>query len=210
MKRSKFSPFRESGMTLTESLMASGLLLMGILALTFSLQSSFHLVLTSKYSALATRSADSILATLQSQKRYDLLYQNYKIYDDQHVDRRFYILSDGSIDWSRPTEIPTNSIGEGYLEFVTNEYQYDSEVWGTDTAFQKDGELQVGKIDLDGNGIVEDRNIVLGRTSGSIIGEKEGYYIILPVRVIIKIYGVSSSSGENLRLEKKGWLFNRH
>ena len=195
------------GNSLIESLFAAILLTFGLVTMVYSLQTSYSLVRLSKYHAMSNRVAKSVIHTLKSHKDFEKLFDNYKIFDDQGVDHRFYIMENGSIDWSRPLSIPKGAIGEGFLSFVTNEHQYPASEWGTDTAFSTNGSIVPGQIDLDGDLDAEDKAIVIGRTLGTPLGQLDGYYVILPVKVTIRIYG-GGGNGSDLSTERRGWITN--
>lgn len=195
----------QKGETLVETMLAAVVLAIGMMALLLSLFSSQKMVSTSQEYSQALEIARGALERLRAEEDFGRLYQNYRVFDDSGVNHRFYILSDQSIDWSRPSKVPSGAIGYGYFSFVVNEHKYSSAIWGTDTAFRTDGRIFPGKFDLDGDGDVEDKDIILGRTSETPVDQIDGYYVTLPVRVIVCIY--SSSSQGYVQAETKGLLF---
>lgn len=205
MRNTAFASQR--GINLVETMLIASFLTVGVMSLVMAFYSSVDLMNTSKNYALGVRAADMVMETLKSEKRFDLLYQNYKIFDNAGPTHRFYILEDKSIDWSRPDKAPKDALGEGYLNFVINETKYNALDWGTDTAFSTGGQVCPGQIDLDGNRKIEDRDLIVGRTSEtSWKGNQGGYYIILPVKVTLRIYG--GSKGGDTLIERKFWLLN--
>lgn len=195
------------GNSLLESLFAGVLLSVGLVSLVYSLQTSYNLVQVSRNQTQALNMAHSVISTLKAHKRYDTLYEDFSVYDDQGVDRRFYVLEDGTLDWSQPMSIPEKAVAEGYLTFVINEYQYPASEWGTDTAFTTNGVVQPGKIDLDGDFAVEDKDITVGRTLGTPLEQRNGYYVVLPVKVTVRMYR-GGAGGSDLIVTRRGWVTN--
>jgi type II secretory pathway pseudopilin PulG len=198
MKKNKNSAF-----TLVEIMIAGALLAIGAVALVASLISSTNVVVDSQALSVGNRAAALVLENLRGQKNYNFLYNNFK---NVTATSAFFINSDSSINWAtaNPSSPPSGSLGYGYLEFVTRENGYTVADWGTATAFNTSAG---GCIDLDGDGATSSNTFVLGRTSET--SATPGYYCILPVKVVIRVYR-NVAKTEYVEIIRKTWLVNNY
>lgn len=195
--------------SLVEALFALTFLSLGALSLLMALGQSYSNIEIIRQKAQGVMAAKNALNTLRAHRDFGELYQTYKVYDDTQVNRRFYLLENGSIDWSRPSQVPPNAIGEGFFQFVVEETAYEADEWGTASAFRKEGKLYPGNFDLDGNGKITKGKIVWGRTVGTPL-EKSGYYLSLPVRVTLRIYSSSSPNHGDFLVIKQTLINNNY
>ena len=184
----------KEALTLVEIMIVAVLFAVGILSLFVALGGSLDLYNATQVQFIGSRAAEAVLEELRGYKKFDTLYQDFSVYNgngtlydtgdnpiNDSPQNFFYIMADGSIDWSRPTTRPAGAVGFGWFDFVVQENRYDEAVWGTETAFNPSSP---GTIDLNGDGDTND-TVLVGRTSGSPISGN--YYHFLPVVVHIRI-----------------------
>jgi type II secretory pathway pseudopilin PulG len=211
---------RRTGLTLIEIMIAASLLAIGIVGLVAALYTSTATISVSQELSLGNRAATLSLEAMRGQKDFYNLYNNYKNYKytNDTTAGPFFINSDGSIQWSTggntPSSPPSTAIGFGYFEFVTNENGgYSTKEWGTATSWatgastDSDGDGSVDGFDLDGNGFATNVAVTLGRTSET--NTSFGYYVVLPVKVVIKIY-LDKQTNNRLEVIRRAWLVNNY
>ncbi|RME84541.1 MAG: type II secretion system protein [Planctomycetota bacterium] len=205
------------GFTMLESMIAIIFLSVGIMALLAALSQTSNLAFLAQDREVGSRAASIALEYLRGYKDWQNLYLNFKDYQQNYVSPTqgpFPVLKDGSIPWGQhidPANPPAkinglDVVGYGWLEFVTNEQGYDPAIWGTETALNNAS----WNFDLDGDGVASAANITVGRTAGTTAAS--GYYITLPVRIVVRIYNRlrPGETGNEVEIESKTFLMNNY
>ena len=210
------------GLSLVEILVAMTLFSIAVVALIFSLNSSYQAADLMQDRGLANRAAANALEHLKTWD-FGTVYNDFSRFNGP--DKAFAVMADGSIQFpaagseingnnTPPTNLPVGAVGYGWFKFVNCEDQYLTSEWGTETVWpttQPAGLSDAQDLNGDGTATAGDC-FTLGRTSGSPIPTSPtdpawNYYIILPVTVTIRIINLQN---RNLEMEvvRRDWLFN--